>query len=322
MTIKALLSFLFLSLSLHAIDLAQLYQTQGMESVEKQLDMTLETKEYWDTYLKDKNVTYGLFNSYNELLFCNKREGNLTRFSITENHTVKPKYNLETLIGGGNGDKQYEGDLKTPVGVYNLNGRIDNPDPFYGPLALVTNYPNKYDLAQDKNGSGIWIHGKPEKGPREDYTKGCLVIENDELLALDKSIDRFKTALVISPSTFPKTNQDTVATVLANLFQWRNHWKHSDLKSYLSFYSPSFKRSNGMSLTQFSAIKKNIFRNKIKRRINFYHINVIPYPNADGKKLFYVNLTEQYDAGHIHFNGKKELYLELIDDKIFILTEN
>ncbi len=293
-----------------------------MQAVEDYLDQTLATQAYWQEQLKDKNLTYGLFSSYDELLFCNKREGNLTRFSITKEHTIKPRYNLDTLIGGGKGDKQYEGDLRTPIGVYNLNGRIDNPDPFYGPLALVTSYPNKYDLARDKNGSGIWIHGKPLKGPRDEYTKGCLVIENDELENLDKSINRFTTALVISPTSFPQTNSDTIASVLANLYQWRNYWKKSELKPYLSFYHPEFKRSNGMSFTQFSIIKQNIFHNKVKRRINFYDINIIPYPNDENRTLFYVNLQEQYDAGRIHFNGKKELYLEYRDNKIYILTEN
>jgi murein L,D-transpeptidase YafK len=322
MTIKALISTIILSLSLYATDLVHLYQTQGIQAVEKQLDSMMTTSSYWKEQLQDKNVSFGLYNSYNELLFCNKSQGHLKRFSITPEHTIKPKFNLETLIGGANGDKQYEGDLRTPVGVYNLNGRINHPDPFYGPLALVTSYPNKYDLAQDKNGSGIWIHGKPLEGPRDSFTKGCLVIDNDKLVALDKSISPHKTALVISPKSFPSTNKDTIATILSNLYQWRNYWKQSDLKPYLSFYNPHFKRSNGMSLTQFSIIKQNIFSHKIKRNINFYDINIIPYPNDENRELFYVNLTEKYDAGHVHFHGKKELYLEIINNKISILTEN
>ena len=273
-------------------------------------------------FLADKNATMGMYSQFTQLLFCSKNDANLTRFSIDQNHTFTLKSHLMTLTGEAKGDKHIEGDLKTPVGVYKLNSRIDEPAPFYGPLALVTNYPNKYDQAQGKNGHGIWIHGYPLKGERDPYTKGCLAIDNTALSLLNKRIDYTKSILIISPKAFPYTNKQTIATILSELYKWRNAWKQSDLTAYLAFYNENFKRSNGMSLTQFSIIKQSIFSNKVKRLINFHHINVIPYPNEENRTIFYVSFIEKYDAGRIHFNGTKELYLEFINNKISILTEN
>lgn len=293
-----------------------------MAAVEEALDRQLTTKEYWAKSLTDKNVSYGLFSSDKELLFCNKKEAKLSHLHISKEHNVTKSTSYTTLTGEKNGDKQVEGDLKTPIGVYELNKKIKELDPFYGPLALVTNYPNKYDRSLKKSGSGIWIHGYPMKGSRNPYTKGCLALKNKKLLDLNKDINYTNTMLVISPNIFPLTNQDEISTILSNLFSWRKAWKESRLASYLAFYHNDFKRSNGLSLTQFSIIKQSIFKNKIKRMINFYNISIIPYPNEDMRKIFYITLKEKYKAGRIHFNGNKELYLELVNNKISILTEN
>jgi len=304
------------------MDLLQTYQNEGIKALEKRMDKTLESKVYWMHYLADKNVSYGLYSNFTELLFCNKKEAKLKRMSITTDHTIDPKKQVNTLTGEKNGDKVYEGDLRTPIGVYLLKDRIDNPNPFYGPLALVTNYPNSYDRSLDKNGSGIWIHGYPLKGKRNAYTKGCLALSNDDLSSLNKLIKYKETALVISPDSFPKTDKETVATILASLFQWRNYWKASNLKPYLSFYDKSFKRPNGQSFTQFSIIKQGIFSHKIKRHIDLNHISIIPYPTEDNRTLFYLSFIEKYKAGKVRFHGLKKLYIEYKNNKISILTEN
>jgi murein L,D-transpeptidase YafK len=293
-----------------------------MQAVEEELDTQLMDKVYWENFIGDKNVSFGLFSDNKEVLFCNKEVSQLSHFSVSKEHRIKLQSLLKTLTGEKNGDKKVEGDLKTPVGVYSLSEMLKQPDPFYGPLALVTNYPNKYDQSRRKSGSGIWIHGYPMTGERNPYTKGCLALKNDVLVQLNKDINYTNTVLVISPNEFPTTNKNEIATILAELFSWRKRWKESQLKEYLAFYHSDFRRSNGLSLTQFSIIKQSIFKNKIKRHINFHHINIIPYPNEEKRKIFHLSFHEKYDAGHIHFNGSKELYIELINNKISILTEN
>ena len=96
--------------------------------------------------------------------------------------------------------KKKEGDLKTPLGIYELTKKISKLDSFYGPLAFVTSYPNIYDKFRGKNGSGIWIHGLPTEQKRDEFTKGCIAINNSNLETLDKYININSTMLIINSS--------------------------------------------------------------------------------------------------------------------------
>lgn len=81
--------------------------------------------------------------------------------------------------------KRNEGDLRTPVGVYSIQRMISGPTlpDFYGPGALVLNYPNEVDQMLNRTGSGIWLHGTPsEQYSRPPLsTEGCVVLSNPEL---------------------------------------------------------------------------------------------------------------------------------------------
>ena len=67
---------------------------------------------------------------------------------------------FKIAIGKEKGDKQYEGDNKTPEGIYLLIvlSTVAFPEK-YGPLALPINFPNDFDKDQGKTGHGIWLHG-------------------------------------------------------------------------------------------------------------------------------------------------------------------
>jgi L,D-transpeptidase YnhG len=88
-------------------------------------------------------------------------------------------------VGAKGVGKQSEGDLRTPVGMYSVQSLLDGqrlPD-FYGPGALVLNYPNQVDHLLKRTGSGIWLHGTPSqqysRAPLA--TEGCVVLPNNEL---------------------------------------------------------------------------------------------------------------------------------------------
>ncbi|MBN6065486.1 L,D-transpeptidase family protein [Aggregatibacter actinomycetemcomitans] len=88
------------------------------------------------------------------------------------------------------GHKQFEGDKKTPEGVYRINER--NPNSSYH-KNLGISYPNAEDKAyaqsQGKSPGGlIKIHGLPNKfldigrqHLRRDWTDGCIAVTNDEI---------------------------------------------------------------------------------------------------------------------------------------------
>jgi len=82
------------------------------------------------------------------------------------------------------GDKQVEGDGRTPEGRYVIDRR--NPESeFY--LSIGISYPNAQDIAEAAAlglppGGDIFIHGttRPFRG-RDDWTAGCIAVTNAEM---------------------------------------------------------------------------------------------------------------------------------------------
>ena len=87
-------------------------------------------------------------------------------------------------MGRAGAGKEREGDLKTPVGVYQIDGYIPGGQLHarYGAGALTTNYPNSLDRFLNRTGYGIWLHGTEpgwiNRGPRA--SEGCLTLSNPD----------------------------------------------------------------------------------------------------------------------------------------------
>ena len=109
----------------------------------------------------------------------------------------------EISLGQILGVKQHEGDLRTPVGYYRIVEVKDDeelPD-IYGPRAFVLNYPNSFDTALGRTGGGIWLHGSG-LGERTPDTRGCVELNDDNIIALDRWIG-IDTTVAIFPKDFP-----------------------------------------------------------------------------------------------------------------------
>ena len=92
---------------------------------------------------------------------------------------------FECIHGRVEGDKQKEGDLKTPEGVYFITKVITQKLDFmeYGPYAVALNYPNPADRLRKKTGGGIWLHSKGQKITGI-TTRGCLAIDKGEIMEI------------------------------------------------------------------------------------------------------------------------------------------
>jgi len=89
------------------------------------------------------------------------------------------------------GDKQKEGDFKTPEGRYLLDAR--NPDSDYF-LSIHISYPSASDRREAAAmgvdpGSAIMIHGQPNEPTRseayyrtQDWTNGCIAVSNSDMI--------------------------------------------------------------------------------------------------------------------------------------------
>jgi len=300
-------------------ELVELYRTKGIDAVEQKIQERLTTKEYWDYALETKNVANGYYESIQYVVICQK---DLKDMVLYDTKSSKKLFYSQVFVGEKEGDKKKEGDLKTPTGAYSLTKRRTDVDPFYGPLALTTNYPNIYDKSQGKTGHGIWIHGVPENKKRDDFTKGCIALDNKEIKQLDKTIKIKDSILLISENKFKEVSKKDISIMMSSLFQWRDAWKQSDIKRYLSFYNSDFKKSNGQNFLKFKQYKKRVFNKKEKKTIEFSNINIIPYPNDGNKKMFKIVLDELYKTNTHKFIGKKALYVELLNNTFSILTES
>jgi len=101
--------------------------------------------------------------------------------------------------------KEREGDRRTPLGVYRIQNEIAGAKltDFYGPYALPLDYPNTLDRARAKTGSGIWVHGVPsDRYARPPLASdGCVVLANEDLLALRKYAKPGRTTVLVVPQT-------------------------------------------------------------------------------------------------------------------------
>ena len=111
---------------------------------------------------------------------------------LSSNGEIFKKYHI-TLGRVPVGDKEVEGDMKTPEGVYSLDYRQLSND-YY--KSLHVSYPNASDKAHAKTlgqsaGGMIMIHGTPPSWSLSpygdwmnvliDWTEGCIAMANDDM---------------------------------------------------------------------------------------------------------------------------------------------
>jgi len=322
---RALILFLTLYVYISAMDsnfypLADFYRQKGIDTLEKRLDQTLTTKEFWREKVGDTNVTFGWYEKPLDIVACKKSNKRLTLYHFDgKNYSVKLK--IPIVIGRRNGNKQRQGDLKTPVGIYRILEKKLDVDPFYGPLAFVTNYPNPLDKTLGKNGNGIWLHGFPPNCPDKNSTKGCIASPNRELLSLEKNLPDYKNSLLmITQDIMPQVSNSDVINLLSFIYSWRYDWKYNRLNEYLAHYSTNLISSIG-DFESFKRHKTYIFSKQQKKEILFYDIQLTPYPNTLGKKIWRVNMKERYISNSYKFNGTKLLYILQEGDKFEIWRE-
>jgi murein L,D-transpeptidase YafK len=310
---------LLLSLHLYATQIATIYREKGMDAVRVALDARLTQSSYWEEEIKRFDTSFGYFENLTSIITCNKERSKLYHYQLKDG-SYQLSHTFGAITGKVDGDKQAEGDHRTPLGIYTLTKKIVNPDPFYGPLAYVTSYPNLYDRVRGKNGSGIWIHGLPLEGERDTFTKGCIAIENEDICALDETLSLDDTLLIIDQENHREMRKKELSIILAKLFQWRYAWLYNDYDRYIDFYDPSFIRFDGMQYEAFKKYKRNVFDYNDTKEIDFSNIKIIPYPGEDAN-LFMISFYESYRSKRITFNGEKNLIIRYENNSIVIIAE-
>ena len=298
------------------------YRFQGIKPTINKIEKLIQSKTYWLDRLHNINVKYGYYEDTSFILLCNKTS-RILKVLKYKNGKIYNLAEFNNLIVGKLGQKQKEGDLRTPIGVYSLKYKIIPKNPFYGPLAFVTSYPNLYDKLHHRDGHGIWIHGKPLDGKsRPDLSKGCIVLNNDDLQKLANIINYQETVLQIYQKPVYASKED-IASILALIYKWRWAWEKSNLKKYISYYANDFHRSNGEDLKQFINYKKRVFEIRKHQKVTIYFkdIKIVPYQNPKDEKIYRVTFYEEYIAPTYTFKGNKEIFVKKEKNKFKIFIE-
>jgi murein L,D-transpeptidase YafK len=117
-----------------------------------------------------------VINSIDSIV-VNKQLNKLTVYSSNKS------YSTYCSLGVVPGRKQYEGDKKTPEGVYTITYKNPNSVAY---KSLTISYPNQEDRREGRTGNSITIHGTGNLVSlnyhhSSNWTWGCVAVTNEEI---------------------------------------------------------------------------------------------------------------------------------------------
>ncbi len=244
------------------------------------------------------------------------------RLYLFENDKSYPKlikiYDMAT--GKKAGNKTFEGDHRTPEGVYFLNSFIPNAElltrygeegKIYGVGAFVLDYPNPIDRTAKKSGGGIWLHSTNDE-TRIDKgldSRGCFVVKNDDLKEISTYIELSKTILISVHEIHYLNEENWINTRVALktlVDNWLEAWKNEDIDSYISNYHPQeFMDSFRGNYQQFKNYKRSVFSAAGAPQIGLTNVSIVL-----AKDYAVVTFLQNYKSNTIQDTGHKTLYLK------------
>ena len=240
-----------------------------------------------------------------------------SRLYLYENINGKLTYKDDYYVSiGKNGfGKQYEGDKKTPIGVYFTGKKIkESLSDFYGDAAYPLSYPNEIDRKNKRNGSGIWLHGTPKTTYNRPplASDGCIVLSNPDLMKLSSFLDTNKIPVIISFRSLKdlesanKNLTEKKLSLVNTIEAWRKNWEDQDTDNYLKFYSKNFF-SEKDNFDTWAERKKLIQSQKAKVSIELSEISFFDYPNTEDE-IVLVDFIQDYKSPTIMNKMNKRQY--------------
>ncbi|MGA1861511.1 L,D-transpeptidase family protein [Deferribacter thermophilus] len=218
------------------------------------------------------------------------------------------------LLGEVEGDKQVEGDKKTPEGIYKIVSFIpkEKLSAIYGDGAYPLNYPNPVDKILGKTGYGIWIHGLDESSDKQ-FTQGCVALHNGDINNLRKFEPIGKNVIIAKETKLlGSTDYIFLKSKLINILNdYISSWEKNDFEKFASFYHTKFKNNKGKSFKSYILMKKRLMELYPFRRIYYDNLKIL---KGDDRYLYY-GFRQLYCASNLISEGYKELYfMKQIDD--------
>lgn len=227
-------------------------------------------------------------------------------------------------LGGQKGQKITAGDRRTPEGLYFIVGRREQSElaRIYGPLAYMTNYPNKQDIEAGRSGQGIWVHGtESDSAPLE--TKGCISLANNDILELSTFL-RFGicTPILImndSSNTDPLKSPDlkrieneykgvwnhyteSNSKLIDFLENWRRAWISREIDAYAKYYDQRKFQGDGGGWSQWRERKIRTFKIYSSIQVDIENITITELTDTTATVKFIQRYTSNINSME---NGKK-----------------
>jgi len=248
-----------------------------------------------------------LFDKARSRMFVYKPDSDGRLKKITDEYVV---------TGSVKGDKQQQGDGRTPNGVYRFIKKLQGKElqAIYGPVAFPIDYPNELDRLHNKDGSGIWLHGYPmdvSRRPPQD-TRGCFSLPNNRLLAIARHVRLGKTWVVVGENLrFGRHDdkQQLLTSVKRDIENWRSDWVTLDSDAYLSHYHQSF-RSGNRDLAAWKSYKQRVNAGKAFIDVSLSDLTLMHDPNRwpEGEVVV-AEFVQHYRSSNYADASRKRLYL-------------
>ena len=240
------------------------------------------------------------------IVWVNVAKGELKVFGTLEDGRRSTLFATKVSIGRNGSGKTKSGDQKTPVGIYKTEKFIEREDlpKRYGNGAFTLNYPNQYDKILDRTGDGIWIHGRPSEKEGAPYldTKGCVVMDNENLNKLREFIQPKGTTVIISEDFEPTRLGPNQNAIIQRIQNWSNAWVSLNHESYMDFYDKSF--FNGRhNYSDWDSYKGRINAFKSFINIQLSNFEILNYPEEED--LVWVSFYQDYKSSNYNWEGRK-----------------
>lgn len=215
-------------------------------------------------------------------------------------------------IGKEEGDKEREGDNRTPEGLYFTQPALADEDlpAKYGPRAVPIDFPNPIDRFARKTGYGIWLHGveADTRVEQAKVTEGCVAFYNSDILRLTDWLKPRQSLVVIANGGGDNAPTDVDAVYQASK-AWADAWAKRDLATYMAFYSPDFEH-DGKRLAAWHAYKDSVFKSYKLMTVTFDQMRVATHPK------YALTVMNQDFRGDNRFRsrGRKMLYWQKAAD--------
>ena len=260
------------------------------------------------------------------LIYVDTNKSRLYLFEIRDHALIKI-FDEYASIGKNGSGKNFEGDKKTPLGVYTLGEKITQPlSDFYGEGAFPIDYPNVYDKLLNKTCHGIWIHGTPKdtysRAPKS--SDGCIVISNENFNTLESILKNKQTKVILSKLSYDQyfnaeNNIDKHNNFMSYFESWISNWTLKNYSEYIAFYDANAKY-NSKVFEIWSSKKKKVFENTNDIQIAIDNLTIIDYPEEEYVK--YVEFTQTYNSDLLKQTSQKKQIWRKFNNEWKIISES